>query len=119
VPYPSGWRKARDFRPRQWCITHWGVETDLGYHQTLVYDARAWEATYEFTTPDGAPVAWLAAVAAHYPTLRFALSWERPSDGESGTAHYRRGTETDAVGFHRIVGLPSRVPEGNLGAVAF
>lgn len=119
VPYPSGWREDRGFHQRQWCKNNWGAEMDLGYDQTLVCEARAWDATYQFTTPDDAPLEWLVAVAARYPTLRFALSWDRPGTGRSGTVYYRGGVKTDAAGFHGEIGLPRRVPEQDLAVVGF
>ena len=92
VPYPSGWREDRGFHQRQWCKNNWGAEMDLGYDQTLVCEARAWDATYEFTTPDDAPleVAGRGGRTISNPALRAVVGPTRNRAQRDGVLPGRR-----------------------------
>jgi hypothetical protein len=66
-----------------WRLLHWGVKSDLD-DATGLSAREPDRLVYTFDTPWAPPEAWLAAVAARYPDLRFVLAYAETSDAFGG-----------------------------------
>ena len=74
-----------------WRLLHWGVKSDLD-DETGRSAGEPDRLVYTFATPWAPPQAWLDAVAAHYPDLRFVLAYAETGDAFGGFRVLEGGT---------------------------